>query len=153
MNVSETSQLIIAISGAIGAAGFMYRKVVSPLAQTLVTVEEAIPVLTQISKEFKNNSGSSFKDYLDKRLDTVTHDAAQTRAALGLYIRANDTKLNVINTTSAVSVERLTQIEAALNALRQTLAGLNPPPQAGRRGARRLKETPDTDRGVTDAGT
>lgn len=133
VDISTPAEWVIGLSTGLAAAGYLYSKIVRPLAKTLVKVEEATPVLASIAHEFRNNSGSTLKDHMDKAREEVAgvaHNAAQTRTALGLYISAND--------------KRLTQIEESLNTLTDAVVALGTPkPRRARKPAGAAVEASD----------
>lgn len=142
MDARALGEALVIAGGAISAIGYLYKKVIRPLARTLVMVEEATPILADIAQEFKG-TGSSLKDHLDittTEIKKAKHDATQTRASLAMYIHVSD--------------KRFTAIEESIKVLTQAVLNLNmPKPRTPRKARTRAGEVPVPEDGASDART
>ena len=57
---------LIYLAATAAAAGTLYRFIFRPISRGLTNIEDFGPVLKEIAKQFKNDSGSTLKDQLDR---------------------------------------------------------------------------------------
>ena len=62
---------IVGAASVVAATRALYHSVLKPLVNVVRLAEEHIPVLVEISEEFRPNSGSSLRDAIDRLNDNV----------------------------------------------------------------------------------
>lgn len=97
---------LVYMGAAVGAAALIWRTVVRPTMRTFSKIDEYGPVLTEIARQFKSDSGSTLKDIIT-RIEKVAN--------------ANLEAIKAIEAWNKVEAATLAEVRAAVRVLRGRL--------------------------------
>jgi PAS domain S-box-containing protein len=91
MDIQNLSQILGYVAGALVALGTIYGYAIKPLikflknfVEVLSKLDESLPVLMEISHQFKPNGGNSLRDVIDRIEKDINTSKARTKILLGM---------------------------------------------------------------------
>jgi len=91
MDLQSSAQLLGYVAGALAALGTIYTYALRPpilfvkdFIQVLSKLDESLPVLMEISHQFKPNGGNSLRDVIDRIERDINASKARTKILLGM---------------------------------------------------------------------